>query len=87
MNDHEKKRLIELDDVKHVLSTEQGRRFVNRMIVRAGVYKTSYSPDSTSEHVAFKEGGRNTGLFLMAECQEAAQASFMKMIEESYNES
>jgi len=82
----EKARILELEDVKAVMATTSGRRFMWRLIVRAGVYVCSYGVEQSSEHTAFREGGRNSGLRLMAELQEASPALFAEMMQENRNE-
>lgn len=82
----EKARMRELADVKTVMSTEAGRRFLFRQLVNAGVYVCSYQANQSAEHTAFKEGGRNAGLRLMSELQQASPALFITMQEENRNE-
>lgn len=82
----DKLRTLELEDIKTVMSSEAGRRFMFRVLDRTGLYRTSYNPERPDSNTTFNEGGRNVGLFLTAEIQEAAPASFMKMIGENSNE-
>lgn len=84
--DLQKIRRLELNDVKAVMESKNGRNFMYRVIDMTGVYRTSYNPEMPDSHTTFKEGGRNVGLFLIAELQEASPALFMKMIEENSNE-
>lgn len=81
----EKARLRELDDLKVILGTENGRRAMYRQLIVAGIYVCSYQPGQQSEHTAFKEGQRNMGLRLMDELQTASPALFLKMLEENRN--
>lgn len=80
-----KTRRDELSDIKSVMSTENGRRVMYRILVRAGIYKTSYVAGSDPQHTAFNEGGRNIGLWTLSELEQAAPASYLKMMEESRN--
>jgi hypothetical protein len=73
----------ELSDMKVVLSTENGRRFMHRQLVRAGLYKISYVAGAASEHTAFNEGGRNVGLWLFGELMQSDPAMFSRMMEEN----
>tara|TARA_R110000803_G_scaffold4054_6_gene13896 strand:- start:8811 stop:9071 length:261 start_codon:yes stop_codon:yes gene_type:complete len=73
----------ELSDIKVVMSTENGRRFMYRQLVRAGLYKISYVAGAGPDHTAFNEGGRNVGLWLSGELMQADPAMFMKMMEEN----
>ncbi|MFV8851556.1 hypothetical protein [Serratia fonticola] len=50
------------DDVKQVMSTEQGRRFVWGLLSQAGVFQTTFSVDTNT--AMFREGNRNAGLAL-----------------------
>lgn len=84
--EEEKARLRELSDVKVVMSTEAGRRFLFRQLVSAGIYVCSYHAGQSSEHTAFKEGNRNSGLRLMSELQQASPGLFIKMQEENRDE-
>lgn len=84
--EEEKARIRELSDVKVVMSTEAGRRFLYRMLVDAGIYVCSYQAGQSSEHTAFKEGNRNSGLRLMDELQQASPELFIKMQVENRNE-
>lgn len=52
----------ELDDFNKVLSSVNGRRFVWRMLEKAGIFRTSFTGNSET---FFREGMRNMGLMLM----------------------
>lgn len=80
-----KARRDELSDLRVVLSTENGRRFIYRILVRSGIYKVSYVAGHNPEHTAFNEGGRNIGLWTLAEVQQASPADYLKMMEEARN--
>jgi len=82
----QKARMRELDDVKIVMSTENGRRFLWRHLVESGIYVCSYTPGQQSDHTAFREGQRNSGLRLMEELQQASPELFLTMMEENRNE-
>jgi len=74
------KREQELRDTAFVLSSEQGRRFVLRYIELTGVNKISFSGDVNWG--LFNEGGRNIGLALMRDINEADPMSMIKMMDE-----
>lgn len=74
---------VEKDDVKMVMSTEYGRRFMHRLLVRAGIYALSYVPEADSHHTSFREGQRNMGLWALAELEEACPESYFTMLKEN----
>lgn len=74
----------ELADLRDVMSTNGGRRVMYRALIKAGIYTTSFNVEAVnSGSVYFNEGRRNHGLWLMAELEEAAPASFSEMIKEN----
>ncbi len=86
MDEVQKLRRLELEQAKVVMGSVSGRSFIYRLLDRTGLYRTSYNPQLPDSSTTFNEGGRNIGLFLTAELQEASPALFMKMIEENSNE-
>lgn len=66
----------ELNDLKFLLSSEQGRRFVWRYLELCGVFKSSFTGSSET---FFLEGQRNIGLKLLADVMEADPESYIKM--------
>lgn len=82
-NDSIKQRKEELADIRDLMNTNHGRRFMYRLMIRAGIYSTSYNPEMPDSNMAFKEGQRNIGLWTMAELEEAAPESFALMIKEN----
>lgn len=58
-----RKRERELEDFRSVLASAQGRRFVQRILAEVGIYRPSF--DNNALQMAFKEGKRDVGLFLM----------------------
>lgn len=57
---------VEKEDVAWLMSNKQGRRIVFRLLERAGVNRTTFVAQSSSQS-AFNEGMRNFGLMLYAE--------------------
>lgn len=57
----------ENSDLCKVMGNKEGRRFMWRLLSRAGVYRLSYQPGMDAMTTAFNEGYRNTGLELMAD--------------------
>lgn len=69
----------EVEDLKWLMGHKQGRRFVTRLLDKAGVYRTSFTGNSET---FFREGQRNLGLFVLMEVMEVAPEQFAKMLEE-----
>ncbi|EMT2447102.1 hypothetical protein WMF02_002101 [Acinetobacter baumannii] len=57
----------QLNDLKSILDTEHGKRFLMRLINRAGIYQPTYASGTQPSDFAFMEGRREFGLFLLAE--------------------
>lgn len=66
-----KERRQEIRDLKEVMSTAAGRRFVWRQIAVAGVFQPCYNPE--------QEGGRRIGLALLGEVVNECPADYLKM--------
>lgn len=73
------RRLIEIEDLKFILKTEQGRRLLYRYLCECGVYRTSFTGNSTT---FYNEGMRNIGLKLLADIEEAMPEAYLLMIKE-----
>lgn len=73
----------ELSDLRAVLSTAEGRRWIWRVLEQTAAFRASYDPDSPLR-MAFAEGRRSTGLWLLAEMQHAAPDSFGSLISDTY---
>ncbi|MDT8419353.1 MAG: hypothetical protein RQ754_02890 [Desulfuromonadales bacterium] len=86
--DREKGRLRrerEIEDLKAVMATKEGRRFIWRLLGQAGIFRPSFvagSPDTT----AFNDGARNQGLNLMAEVMSEAPKQFLTMQQEAMDD-
>lgn len=77
-------RELELEDLRFVLGTPQGRRMIWRYLSRCGVYQTSFSENTNTTY--FREGERNIGLVIHAEALEASSDLFLKMMQEAESE-
>ena len=53
---------LEADDFKWIMSNKRGRRFVWRLLDKAGVYRSSFTGNSET---FFREGQRNLGLQIL----------------------
>lgn len=70
------KRDRELEDVRWMLSSREGRRFFWRLISHCHVFETSFTGNNTT---FFKEGERNIGIFLLTELNAAAPEAYALM--------
>lgn len=69
-NDRERfirKRALEKDDLKKLLGTPEGLRFIWRVLELAGIYRTTFTGNSTSY---FNEGKRSLGLEIKTDLLE-----------------
>lgn len=74
-----RQRRIELDDVRWLMSDKRGRRFVWRLLEAAGIYRSSFTGNSTT---FFNEGARNVGLRFLADVNEACPERYLEMLKE-----
>lgn len=72
----------ELNDLRAVLVSPEGRRFVWRLLERGGVFRSSFCAESDS-CTAFNEGRRNLGLSVLNDVLEADSGSFRMMQDEA----
>jgi hypothetical protein len=73
-------RMVEVNDIKWLMSHKQGRRFMWRLLSKAGIYTTSFTGNSET---FFKEGMRNMGLFLVLDIHKHVPESYGLMVTES----
>jgi len=66
----------ELNDMRAVLNTAEGRRFVWRLFDKAGIFRTSFTGNSTT---FFNEGQRNLGLLFFNDMMQAMPEAFALM--------
>lgn len=69
------------DDVKQVMSTESGRRFIWGLLDQAGVFRISYTGEVNS--TIFNEGNRNAGLSLFTHVFGTCPDLYLKMATEA----
>lgn len=70
----------EQSDLRFVMSNKQGRRFVWRLLSRAGLYQSSFNTNNAV--MAFNEGNRNAGLQLLNEIMETCPERYTDMLAE-----
>lgn len=79
----EQKRLKELErvtDLQWLMEHPEGRRFMWWLLERAGVYRTTFDANATV--MAFREGHRNLGVMLEAECRTHVLERYIQMLKE-----
>jgi len=72
--------LEEIEDAQFVLSSQEGRRFLYRLLGDCGVWRSSFNTNALA--MAFSEGQRNVGLLLQARLIKADARHFQLMLEE-----
>jgi hypothetical protein len=75
---------LEIGDLKWLMSNKRGRRFVFRLLERAGVWRLSFNTNALT--MAFSEGTRNEGLRLLAQITEHCLDRHAEMLKEQRNE-
>lgn len=70
----------EVADLRNLMSTPSGRRFMWRLLDKAGIFKSSMTGNSQT---FFLEGQRNIGLFLMAQVNEHCLDEYVLMLTEN----
>lgn len=74
----------ELTDLRTVLSTKQGRRFLYRVLEKTHCFSSIFAPDASE--LAHNAGWQDSGFFLTAEMQEASLEFFYLMLKEGLTE-
>ncbi|HIC7644622.1 TPA: hypothetical protein ACW7KW_005195 [Serratia liquefaciens] len=69
------------DDVKGVMSTESGRRFIWGLLDQAGVFRISFTGEVNA--TIFNEGNRNAGLALFNSVIKFCPELYLKMSAEA----
>lgn len=70
----------EVSDLCWVMSNKQGRRFVWRLLEKAGVFRVSFNTNNAV--MAFNEGNRNAGLQLLNDIMIACPEKHTLMLNE-----
>lgn len=74
------KRDQEISDLRFMLQTIQGRRFVWRLIGHCKVFETVWSPSAA---IHYNSGQQDVGHFIMAELLAANENALLQMMKES----
>lgn len=75
------KRDEELADMRFILSSVEGRRFIWRYLSRCRIFEVSYLGNAND--TIFNEGSREIGLRILDEVTHADPRAYMKMVNES----
>lgn len=73
----------ELADMGFVMSSPEGRRFMNYLLSLCGIMKLSYSGPGRSEETAFYEGQRNIGNNLFRTITKNFKKEWLIMMDEA----
>jgi len=73
----------ELEDLRQVLSTRQGRRFYWNLLSFCGVFESSFTGNSQT---FFLEGKRTVGLKMLANLNDAQPEAYVTMMNEAKGE-
>ena len=69
----------DVEDFKWVMSNRRGRRFAHRLLDQCGVFRSSFTGNSTT---FFNEGQRNIGLQVLAMVNEHTPDAYVLMLKE-----
>jgi len=70
-------------DIKWLMSSKRGRRFVWRLLEQAGVFRSSFNTNAMT--MSFSEGNRNYGLQLLNLVHTLCPELYPTMIKEQQN--
>lgn len=76
------KRAKELEDLRYVLNDQRGRRVINRLLEKTGVYRNPFTGNSETY---FRCGEMNIGQFIVSEVQSVSPDSYTNLLKE-FNE-
>lgn len=67
----------DINDVRAILKTPEGRRYLRKLLGKCGIFRSSFTPNSNL--TAFNEGKRDIGLEVLIEINEADGSAFAQM--------
>ena len=73
-------RQLVASDLRFVMGTKQGRRFIGRLLAQAGLFTRSFTGNSET---FFKEGRRSVALELLGDINEHAFPEYVQMLQEA----
>lgn len=71
----------ELEDIRQVMSHAAGRRFVHRLLAKAGIRRNAFHGEKTHD-TAFALGEKSFGIFVESEVNESCPKSYIIMLQE-----
>ena len=80
----ENERKNELNDLRSILETDSGKRFLQRLINRAAIFQPTYASGANPSDFAFMEGRREMGLFIIGEITQANSDAWIAMQSEHF---
>ena len=81
---HRKRRQVELDDLKQVLNTPSGRRFITRLLDQTGLLASDmFTGNSTT---FYNLGKRDVGLWVYNEMMKAKPKSMIEIMNDKLTE-
>ena len=69
----------EVEDLRSILKTVYGKRFIWKWLGRSGIFRQSFMPGA-ADSTAFNEGRRSIGNALLAEVLEVRPDSYSEMV-------
>lgn len=70
----------DLDEMRQIVSTKIGRRFIWNLLCECGIFQSSFDGSSRT---FFKEGERNVGLKILTKLHDAHPEAYGTMVKES----
>lgn len=71
----------ERDDIKWLMGSRRGRRIIWRQLDRAGVFRLSFNTNAMA--MAFAEGNRNEGLYILDMIHRTCPELYQTMVSEA----
>lgn len=73
----------ELNDIRTIMSTKEGRRYMLGLLKRCNIYRNSFTGNSTT---FYNEGMRNIGLKVLGDINEGSLDLYNTMMQEAQEE-
>ncbi|EXS21493.1 Bbp19 family protein [Acinetobacter sp. yr461] len=86
VDENKRKRDQELNDLRTILATEQGKRFLMRLLNRANLLQPTYGSGANTNDFAFFEGRREFGLYILGEITQANTDAWLDMQKQHFDE-
>ncbi|WP_151748954.1 Bbp19 family protein [Acinetobacter oleivorans] len=86
VDENKRKRDQELNDLRTILATEQGKRFLMRLINRSNYLQPTYGTGTHMSDFAFMEGRREFGVYIVGEITQANTDAWLDMQKQHFDE-